>query len=194
MFRLFLMIPVSLLFLTSNSPAADTYVVDPAHSQIHFSVAHLMVFKVRGNFNDFSATVTVDPAQQTLTAASATIQTESINTRNEKRDEHLRSGDFFETGKFPEITFVSKKVSGSGDNIQVVGDLTIRGITREVTLNGSFVGAATDPMGNSRAGFEATGQINRKDFGLNWNKALETGGFVVGDMVDIGLEIAAVQQ
>ncbi len=194
MFKTFLMVPVFLLFLTSNSPAADTYVVDAAHSQIHFSVAHLMVFKVRGNFNEFSATVTVDPTQQTLTAASATIKTDSINTRNEKRDEHLRSADFFETGTFPEITFVSKKVSGSGDNIQVVGDLTIRGITRELTLNGSFVGAATDPMGNSRAGFEAVGQINRKDFGLNWNKALETGGFVVGDTVDIGLEIAAVKQ
>lgn len=194
MLRVVLLIPLTFVLLTAGSFAATTYVVDPDHSQIHFSVAHLMVFKVRGNFNEFAATVDVDPEKQTLTATSATIKTDSINTRNQKRDEHLRSADFFETAKFPAMTFVSKTVSGSGDNIQVVGDLTIRGITREVTLNGSFVGAATDPMGNSRAGFEATGQVDRKDFGLNWNKALEAGGFVVGDIIDIGLEIAAVEQ
>jgi len=194
MIRSFLLIPVFLMFLVTSSVAADTYVVDAAHSNIHFSVTHLMFFKVRGTFTDFSGSADVDPAAQTLTAAKATINTASVDTRNEKRDEHLRSDDFFDAVNHPTISFTSKSVSGSGENITVVGDITIRGITKEVTLNGSFVGAMTDHMGNERAGFVATGELNRKDFGLNWNKALETGGVVVGDMVEIGLEIAAVKQ
>jgi len=194
MIRSLLLIPVFLLFFASSSVAANTYVVDTAHSQIHFSVTHLMFFKVRGTFTEFSGTVDVDPAAQTLTAAKATINTASVDTRDEKRDEHLRSDDFFDVANHSTISFTSKSISGSGENITVVGDITIRGITKEVTLNGSFVGAMTDHMGNERAGFVASGELNRKDFGLNWNRALETGGVVVGDMVEIGLEIAAVKQ
>ena len=184
---------LALLFAIPNVFAA-TYVVDAAHTQVHFTIPHLMVFKVRGNFNDFSGTVEVDVDQQTLKAAQATIKTASIDTRNQKRDDHLRSADFFNSSEYPEITFASKQVSGSGSDIKVVGDLTIKGVTREVTLTGAFLGATTDPWGNQRAGFEATGQIDRRDFGLTWNKALETGGVVVGDMVDIGLEVEAVAQ
>ena len=179
---------VALLIATPSGFAA-TYQIDPAHTQIHFTIAHLMVFKVRGNFNEFSGTIEADPAAQTLSSAQALIQVNSINTRNEKRDNHLRSPDFFEVAKYPEMTFVTKKVSGSGSDISVTGDLTIKGVTKEVVLTGAFLGAATDPWGNSRAGFEATGTINRKDFGLTWNKALETGGVVVGEEVEIGLEV-----
>lgn len=182
-----------LLFIVPPAFSA-TYQVDPSHTQIHFTIPHLMVFKVRGNFNDFAGTIEADGTGKTLTAASATIKTASIDTRNNKRDDHLRSADFFDVAKHPEISFVSKKISGSGDNISVVGELTIKGVSKEITLHGSFLGAATDPWGNKRAGFEATGQINRRDFGLTWNKALETGGVVVGDEVEIGLEVEAVQQ
>ena len=182
---------LALLFIVPAAFAA-TYQLDPSHTQVHFTIPHLMVFKVRGNFNDFAGTVEADGASKTLSSASAVIKTASIDTRNEKRDKHLRSADFFEADKYPEIRFVSKNVSGSGSDITVTGDLTIKGVTKEVTLSGGFLGAATDPWGNQRAGFEATGKINRRDFGLTWSKALETGGVVVGDEVEIGLEVEAV--
>lgn len=189
-----IVILLSLLLLSSPLYANTLYVVDSAHSQIHFSVTHLMFFKVRGTFTEFTGTAEVDPAAKTLSGAHATINTASVDTREAKRDEHLRSDDFFDAANHPTITFVSKSVSGSGDNITLVGDITIRGVTKEITLTGSFVGAMTDHQGNERVGFVATGELNRKDFGLNWNRAVETGGVVVGDTVEIGLEIAAVRQ
>lgn len=181
------------LFLAPTAFAAK-YMVDAAHTQIHFSVAHLMVFKVRGNFTDFSGEIDINPDGKTLTSASATIEAASIDTRIKKRDDHLRSADFFEVEKYPKILFTSKSVSGSGENITVVGDLTIKGVTKEVTLKGGFAGVAVDPWGNKRAGFFATGMVDRKDFGLLWNKALETGGVVVGDEITIGLEVEAIAQ
>ena len=182
------------LLLAAPAVFAATYQIDPAHTQIHFTVPHLMVFKVRGNFNDFSGTIEADSGKQTLASTAATIQVTSIDTRNQKRDDHLRSADFFAADQYPEMSFVSKKVTGSGNAISLVGDLTIKGTTKEVTLQGAFLGAATDPWGNQRAGFEATGKINRRDFGLTWNKALETGGVVVGDEIEIGLEVEAIKQ
>lgn len=193
MLKKILLLLVALLIAVSSSFAA-TYQIDPAHTQIHFTIPHLMVFKVRGNFNEFAGTVEADPASNALSSTQATVQMASIDTRNKKRDDHLRSADFFDVANYPEMTFVSKKVAGSGSDITVVGDLTIKGNTREVTLKGGFLGAATDPWGNQRAGFEATGKINRKDFGLTWNKALETGGVVVGEEVEIGLEVEAIMQ
>lgn len=194
MFKTSLAMVIALFLFIAPVHSTTTYAVDVPHSQIHFSVTHLMLFKVRGTFTDFNASVDVDPDAKTLIAARAVIKTPSIDTRNNDRDDHLRSPDFFDVANHPEMTFVSKSVTGSGDDITVVGDITIRGITREITLKGAFVGAMKDHRGNERAGFVATGQLNRKDFGLNWNRALETGGVVVGDTVDIGLEIAAVQQ
>jgi len=188
--RLFILLTV--LFFTASSTFAATYQVDPAHTEINFTVPHLMAFKVRGNFNDFSGKVEVDGNKQTLTAVSATIKTASVDTRNQKRDDHLRSPDFFEVDKYPEISFVSKKIVGSGPDITVIGDLTIKGTTKEVTLKGEYLGSNTDPWGNQRAGFEASGKINRQDFGLTWNKALETGGVLVGEDVEIGLQVEAV--
>lgn len=180
------------LLLLSQISMAETFQVDTNHTQIHFSVQHLVVFKVRGNFTDFSGTIEADPKTRTLTAAQATIKAASIDTRNEKRDKHLRSADFFDTANHPEIIFTSKKVSGSGDNITLTGNLTIKGVTKEVMLKGSFLGTTTGPMGKLRAGFEASGEINRKDFGLNWNKVTETGGLVVGDEINIGLEVESI--
>jgi len=181
------------MFITIPLYAAS-YTVDSVHSQVHFTVPHLMMFKVRGNFDNFNGSVEVDTANQTLTQASATIDAASIDTDNEKRDKHLRSADFFDVAKYPKMTFVSKKISGSGDTITVTGDLTIRGVTREVVLTGAYLGQTQDPQGNSRTGFEASGKIDRRDFGLTWNKALEAGGVVVGDEVEIGLEVAAVKE
>lgn len=184
---------IALLFATPTAFAA-TFQIDTAHTQVHFKIAHLMVFKVRGTFDDFSGTVDIDVVGKTLNSAQATIKVASINTRNQKREKHLLSADFFDAANYPEINFNSKKVSGSGPDISVTGDLTIKGITKEVTLKGVFLGAAIGPMGNQRAGFEATGKISRSEFGLTWNKAMETGGVIVGDEVEIGLEIEAVLQ
>lgn len=182
------------LLLAAPTAFAATYQIDPAHTQIHFTIPHLMVFKVRGNFNDFTGSIEADAATNSLTKATATIQVASIDTSNQKRDDDLRSTNFFDAKQFPQMIFVSKKVAGSGADITVTGDLTIKGTTKEVVLKGGFLGAATDPWGNKRAGFEATGKINRKDFGLTWNKALETGGVVVGDEVEIGLEVEAIMK
>ncbi|MFK5925542.1 MAG: YceI family protein [Desulfuromusa sp.] len=178
--------------LIASTSAAETFLVDPSHTQIHFLVKHLVVFKVRGNFNDFVGSIEADPKTKTLISAEATIQTASVNTRIEKRDKHLRSSDFFDAAKYPQINFKSKKITGSGDNITMVGDITIKGITKEIVLKGSFLGVATGPGGKLRAGFEATGMLNRKDFGLNWNKLTEAGGLVVSDEIQIGLEIESI--
>lgn len=193
MFRKSLLSMIILMFITIPLYAAS-YTIDSVHSQVHFTVPHLMMFKVRGNFDNFNGSVEVDTANQTLTKTSATVDAASIDTDNEKRDKHLRSADFFDVAKYPEMTFVSKKISGSGDAITVTGDLTIRGVTREVVLTGAYLGQTKDPQGNSRTGFEASGKIDRRDFGLTWNKALEAGGVVVGDEVEIGLEVAAVKE
>ncbi len=183
---------VAAFTLSAQAAPAATYQVDPVHSQVEFTVDHLVIFKVSGNFSEYEGTIEADAAGKTLKSASATIKVASLDTREAKRDEHLRSADFFDAASHPTMTFVSKKVEGSGDNITVRGDLTIRGTTREVVLKGRFRGANTDPWGNVRAGFSASTVINRRDYGLNWNKALEAGGVVVGDEVTINLEIQGV--
>lgn len=174
--------------------AAATYKIDPVHSQVEFSVDHLVVFKVNGAFNEYQGEIEADSTSKSLTSAKAEIKVASIDTREPKRDGHLLSADFFDAENHPLMTFASKRVEGSGENITVVGDLTIRGTTREVTLKGGFRGENTDPWGNVRAGFTASTQINRHDYDLSWNKALETGGFVVGDEVTIRLEVQGVRQ
>jgi polyisoprenoid-binding protein YceI len=193
MFKKTLLILLASLFIASVVSAA-TYQVDPAHSQVRFTVAHLVMFKVTGVFTEFSGTATADPESKTLQSITATIDTKSIDTRIEKRDNHLRSDDFFSADSFPQIKFVSKKIVGSGSDITIYGDLTIRDQTREITLKGSYLGSIQDGWGNQVAGFEAIGKINRKDFGLTWNKVLETGGLTVGEEVEIGLEIQAKKQ
>jgi polyisoprenoid-binding protein YceI len=190
--RIFVFVAVT--FLSIQVAAAAVYQVDPVHSQVEFTVNHLVVFKVSGSFNEYSGEIEADSVSKALTSAKAVIKVDSIDTREPKRDAHLLSADFFDAANHPEMTFVSKRVEGSGDNITVYGDLSIRGTTKEVALKGSFRGENTDPWGNVRAGFSASTVINRHDYGLSWNKALETGGFVVGDEVTISLEVQAVRQ
>jgi polyisoprenoid-binding protein YceI len=173
---------------------ASTYKIDKAHSEAVFQVRHL-VTKVRGRFTDFEGTVQVDEDKPELSSVNFTIQATSIDTAEKDRDTHLRSGDFFEVEKFPAITFRSKRVvKKSSESFDVTGDLTIRDVTKEITLPVTHLGTAKDPWGNERVGFETETTINRKDFGLKWNAALETGGFLVGDDVRAMLSIQAVKQ
>ncbi len=182
------------MIFAAQIAAAATYQIDPVHSQVEFTVDHLVVFKVNGAFNEYQGEIEADSASMSLTSAKAEIKVASIDTREPKRDGHLLSADFFDAENHPLMTFTSKRVEGSGDNITVVGDLSIRGTTKEVKLKGSFRGENTDPWGNVRAGFSASTVINRHDYGLSWNKALETGGVVVGDDVTIRLEVQGIRQ
>ena len=170
-----------------------TYKIDKSHSEIEFQVRHL-VTKVRGRFDDFEGTITFDENNPAGSSVEVTIQAASIDTNEKDRDTHLRSADFFDVEKFPTLNFKSKSVNGGGESYSVVGDLTIHGETREVTLPATFLGHAKDPWGNARVGFESELTINRKDFGLNWNAALEAGGFLVGDEIKISLSVQGIAQ
>jgi len=172
--------------------ALRTFTIDKAHSDVLFQVRHL-VTKVRGRFTDFSGTVQFDPAQPDRSSIVFTINAASVDTSAPDRDAHLRSDDFFAVEKFPTLTFVSSRVTRKGDGqFDVTGTLTIRGVQKEVTLPVFHLGEAKDPWGNARAGFETELTINRKDFGLLWNAALETGGFLVGDEVKITVSAQAI--
>jgi polyisoprenoid-binding protein YceI len=189
-----IIIMIAAIIFTAQIATATTYQVDPVHSQVEFTVDHLVIFKVNGSFNEYQGEIEADSASKALTSAKAEIKVASIDTREPKRDSHLLSADFFDAENHPLMTFTSKRVEGSGDDITVVGDLTIRGTTKEVALKGRFRGENTDPWGNVRAGFSASTTINRHDYGLSWNKALETGGFVVGDDVTIRLEVQGIRK
>ena len=172
-----------------------TFAVDSAHSDVQFKVRHLGFSKVTGHFGTFEATVQMDPHDLESLQTAATIEAASVYTGDDKRDAHLRSEDFFEAETYPELTFRSTGVrSVSGDTFQLEGELTIRGVTKNVVLDGVFLGTATDPWGGERVAFEARTKINRKDFGLTWNTVLETGGVLVGEDVEIFLDVQAVQQ
>jgi polyisoprenoid-binding protein YceI len=172
---------------------AGVWTVDPVHSEIGFSVRHLMVSKVRGRFTKFEGTLTV--ADNPLDSrAEAVIEASSVVTGDETRDNHLRSNDFFEVDKHQQIKFVSTAVRPAGDDYEVDGDLTIKGVTRPVTLAVEFNGVSPDPWGGQRAGFSASTEINRNDFGVTFNMPLEGGGVVVGEKIKINLEIEAVLQ
>jgi polyisoprenoid-binding protein YceI len=175
--------------------AAEVFNIDPAHSEATFQVRHL-VTKVRGNFGDIAGTISMDPAKAENSSVTFTAKVASINTANPKRDEHLRSPDFFDAAKYPELTFVSSKITGgaNGQPYLVTGKLTMRGVTKEVTLPVSFLGKAKDPWGNTRAGFETAIRLNRKDYGINWNAALDQGGFMLSDDVDISINVEAIEQ
>ena len=179
----------------TQSGQKTTWVIDAAHSNVGFSIKHLMISSVRGSFTEVHGTVKVDENDPTTAEVDITIPTASVTTRDEKRDGHLRSPDFFDAEQFPNMTFRSKRVErGSGDSFRVIGDLTIRGITREVELDVELAGRAKDPWGNEKAGFEATTKIKRSDYGLTWNAALETGGVLVGDDVKISIEAELQKQ
>lgn len=168
--------------------------LDTVHSGINFSVRHMVVSKVRGRFTKFTGTVELDEADLTRSVVEATIDASSIDTGTGQRDDHLRSADFFEVERFPQIRFRSTRIEKvGGDRYRLVGDLTIRDVTREIALDAEYGGRGKDPWGNERVGFTARGSLDRKDFGLQWNQALETGGVLVSDRVDIELEVQAVK-
>jgi polyisoprenoid-binding protein YceI len=173
----------------------DRWEIDSSHSSVHFSVRHLVIAKVRGSFTRWSGTVQVPDGDFSKATVAVTIDASSIDTGVADRDAHLKSADFFDVAQYPELRFVGKRVQPrSGDVIDVVGDLTIKGITREVVLRVEQHGQAKDPWGNLRTAFSAKTSIDRKDFGLTWNQVLETGGVMVGDRVEIEAEIQAVKQ
>ena len=170
------------------------WTLDTAHSGIAFSVRHMVVAKVRGRFATWSGTVELDEADLAGSRVAVEIDARSIDTGNAQRDEHLRSADFLDVEQFPSLRFQSRKIENvAADRLHVVGDLTLHGVTREVTLAVERGGQAKDPWGNQRAGFSASTSILRSDFGLVWNQALETGGVLVADRIDIELDVQAVQ-
>jgi polyisoprenoid-binding protein YceI len=169
--------------------------IDATHSAAEFAVKHLMISTVKGHFADVTGTVTTDDNDPTKATVDVSIGVASIDTREPKRDAHLRSPDFFDVEKFPKMTFKSTRVEGSiDDDFKLVGNLTMHGVTREVTLNVEPSGHVKDPWGGERAGFAASTKINRKDFGLTWNMALEAGGVMVSDVVKISIELELVKE
>ena len=171
------------------------YEIDPAHSGALFKVRHMMISNIRGEFTRISGTVVLDLDHPVGSSIDVTIDAASINTHEEKRDEHLRSADFFDVAKFPSITFKSNEIVATDEGYEVVGDLTIHGITRKENLRvDDLTPEAKDPWGGFRRGAMATTKIDRKDFGLNWNTALEAGGFLVGDEVSINIDVQLVRK
>ncbi|MDH5668359.1 MAG: YceI family protein [Nitrospira sp.] len=168
--------------------------IDPDHSLIEFRVSHMMVSKTTGRFVDYHGVVTMDAAAKTFATMEATINAASVDTKHEKRDAHLRNTDFLDVSRYPTMTYSMKRYTKQGEQYTFIGDLTLRGVTKEVTLIGSFNGFAQDPWGNTRAGFSVDGTLNRKDFGMTWNKTLDNGGLVVGNDVQIRLEIECVKE
>jgi polyisoprenoid-binding protein YceI len=186
-----LVLGILMLGLTTTAQAT-TWKVDPAHTNAGFTVSHLFT-SVQGRFDRFSGSIEFDPDQPEQTAVRGSIDASSINTNNEKRDKHLRSSDFFDVEKYPTLDFESTGIRDiAGKRAKLEGKLTIHGVTRSVVLDVTFKGQGKDPWGNVRAGFAATLNINRKDYGLNWNQALETGGFLVGDEVEIRIDAEGI--
>lgn len=179
---------------TTPAPARTTWKIDPAHSQIEFGVRHMMITTVKGRFAGVEGTVLIDEANPSNAEVDVRIDAASLDTRESQRDAHLRSADFFDVEHFPHLTFKSKRIADrDGEHFKLVGDLTVHGVTREVILDVTEEGRGKDPWGGERAGFTATTKVNRKDFGLTWNQALETGGVLVGEDVKINLELELVK-
>jgi polyisoprenoid-binding protein YceI len=179
---------------TTATPTRTTWKIDAAHSHVEFAVRHLMITTVRGRFAGVQGTVTTDEADPTRSAVDVTIDAATIDTREPQRDAHLKSADFFDVETHPAITFTSTGVSDvKGDTFKLAGNLTMHGVTREVTLNVTSEGRGKDPWGGERAGYSATTKVNRSDFGLTWNQVLETGGIAVGDEIKISLDLELVK-
>ena len=179
---------------TTLTDLAGSYTIDAAHSRVGFVARHAMVTKVRGAFNDFVGTAVIDGADFAKSSTQLTIQATSIDTRNEQRDGHLKSNDFFDMETYPTITFASTAVAATGPTtVEITGDLTIKDVTKSVTIPFEFEGGATDPMGNARIGFEGSTVVNRKDFGVTWNAPLEAGGVLVSEKITLEFEISAIK-
>ena len=180
--------------MTDLKTLQGTYTLDPAHTSIGFVARHAMITKVRGSFTEFEGVAQANGADPAASTIQVTIQTPSVTTNQEARDAHLRSADFFDVDVHPTITFTSTAIAVTDpQTVEVTGDLTIKDVTRSVTIPFEFTGAATDPFGNQRVGFEGSVVVNRKDFGLVWNAALETGGLLVSDKVTLEFEVSAIK-
>lgn len=187
---------VLLLTLGAAAPllAADTYTIDKNHSSVEFRIRHF-ASKVSGRFGDFEGTIQADPAKPDASSVTFTIKTASIDTNNSHRDDDLKSPNFFDATKFPEITFKSSKMTSTGkDQYAVTGTLTMHGVSKEVTLPVTYLGTAKDPRGNEHAGFELNTKLNRKDFGVDWNKTLDSGGLMLSDDVDVTIDLETIKK
>jgi polyisoprenoid-binding protein YceI len=172
-----------------------TYDLDVAHTRIGFVARHAMVTKVRGAFNELAGTAVIDGADPAKSSVNVTVEVASIDTRNSMRDDHLRTNDFLDVAQFPQLSFVSTAIAQVGDEqFEVTGDLTSKGVTKSITIPLEFQGAATDPFGNERIGFEGSTSLKRSDFGITYNAALETGGVLVSDKIVLEFEISAIKQ
>jgi polyisoprenoid-binding protein YceI len=184
---------IGLLALAGASLAADKYEIDRSHSSVGFAVRHMVVTKVRGEFNEWTGTILYDEKDITKSSVEVTIKTASIDTKDAKRDEHLRSPDFFDVEKYPGITFKSKRIEKTDAGVVAVGDLTMRDVTREIKIPFEFAGTIADGYGNIRLGLSAETKLNRQDYGVSWSKKLDAGGLVVGDDVEIVIEVEAIK-
>jgi len=192
--RLILSMLIALLALAGPASAADSWAIDKAHSDVTFTVRHL-ISKVTGRFGSFDATITTDFENMDGSSVKFTIDASSIDTANGDRDKHLRSADFFDVEKFPEITFVSSKITKSGDSTYAVtGTFTMHGVAKEIVVPVTFLGVIDDPWGNTKSGFEIKTSLDRKDYGIVWNKALDAGGYILGDEVEITINLEAALQ
>jgi polyisoprenoid-binding protein YceI len=189
--------PLALLLIAATTTpllAVDTYTVDKNHSDVTFQVRHF-VSKVRGVFTDFDGTIEVDAAKPEASSVVFTIKSASISTKNGDRDKHLNSPDFFDTAKFPEISFKSTKITPAGkDKYSVTGNFTMHGVTKEITLPVTYLGAMKDPRGNERAGFELNTKVDRRDYGIVWNKTLDAGGTMLSDDVEVTISLETVKK
>ncbi len=189
-----LSILLTILFFSATQSLADQYTVDPAHSEIGFSVKHMVITNVKGAFREYNAEFKVD-ASNKLVSVDAEIIVTSVDTRIQKRDDHLRSSDFFEAGKYPKITFTATSVvPGKGNNYKVKGDLKIKKTVQKIELDGELTGPVKDPWGNQRMGIILSGQIDRREFNVTYNKVLETGGLLIDNMVNIHFEGEGILQ
>ena len=182
--------------MTSTAIAGNrtTWTIDPSHSTIEFVAKHMMITTVKGRFAHFAGTIVADEDNLADSTVEVTMQAASLDTRSEQRDTHLRSPDFLDVDTYPEVTFRSTRISGTKESFELTGDLTIRGVTRPITLDVTFEGEGKDPWGGTRASFSAKGKFDRRDFGLTWNVALETGGILVSNEVKINIEAQMVAQ
>ena len=191
----FSIIIILLLAVFAAAPSQTVWKSDQSHSNLQFSVTHMVISDVTGRFNEFSAEMATEKEDFSDASLHVTVKVGSINTNNERRDNHLRSSDFFEAEKFPEATFTSTSFKKTGEmKYTIIGDLTIRDTTKSITLEAKLRGMIKDQRGGLRSGFKATGTISRKDFGIEWNRALETGGWLVGDDVDLIINTELVQE
>lgn len=180
------------LLVAQTVSGAERYEIDTAHTFVTFSIDHLVVSKARGSFKDVSGVIMYDAKDISKSSVEVNIKTESINTNNDNRDKHLRSADFFDVEKYPLMTFKSKRVEKRGDGFAAVGDLTIHGVTKEVTMPFKLNGPIKDPSGTSRVGIEASMKIDRRDFGITWGKTLDSGGLMLGNDVTIEINVEAI--